>query len=308
MVKCLECYQIFNDEGLLHRHLRSHDLKIASYYYKHFPRHDLLTHEFINFTDKEHYFNHNFNSRDNFKKWFHSQKDEILQKYCKEYLSQRKLIKGIYAPCQVVLRTLECPSILGFDRLFGDYYSLCYQLGFNVVFERWKSHLSYSIDPEEFVYIDTREQNPLSFKNLKTQVTTLDVGDYAFGKETQLYNIFIERKSLPDFINSFGRDIKRITKEMERAKMAGKRIVVVVEIDLKFALIFNKLPWIPKIIKVTPEYVFHNVRTVLQNFHNVQFLFAKNRFEASRIIEYIFRQHGDCFKYDLQLALDMGLL
>ena len=81
-----------------------------------------------------------------------------------------------------------------------------------------------------------------------------------------------------------------------------------VEEKLTSALSFQYLPHISKKIKATPEYIFHNVRELLQSYDNLQFLFVDGRAEMTRIIESIFA--SNCFykKIDLQLAYDMKIL
>ena len=81
-----------------------------------------------------------------------------------------------------------------------------------------------------------------------------------------------------------------------------------VEETLQNALSFQYLPHISKKIKATPEYIFHNVRELLQSYDNLQFLFVDGRKEMTRLIEAIFA--SKCFykKIDLQLAYDMKIL
>jgi len=85
-------------------------------------------------------------------------------------------------------------------------------------------------------------------------------------------------------------------------------LVVLVEEKLSNALSFQYLPYISKKIKATPDFIFHNVRTLVQEYDNLQFLFVDGRKEMKRIIEAIFS--SKCFykKIDLQLAYDMKLL
>ena len=313
MDKCLECSREFGSEIELHRHLRSHKIKIADYYFKHFPRFDKFDKTPIDFKNKEFYFGHDFNNRSNFRRWFLKQANPTLRNYCIDFLLRRKGEKKIiYAPCQVELRSLQCPSILGFNRIFSDsdYYKVVSGLGFLVQYE--SPHLAY---PEELdynpkdgiIWIDTREQRPLNF-TIPSQLAALPVGDYAFGVESSKSEIVVERKSVDDFINSFGADFERIHKEFIRGTSIGKYIIVVIECDLKYVLTFNFLPNTSYKMKVTPEFVFHNVRVCCQEFPNVQFLFVKNRTEASRIIQKVLVSKDNLVKFDLQLMHDMDLL
>jgi len=313
MDKCLECQAEFDNEVELHRHLRSHKLKIEDYYFKHFPRFDKSDGSLIRFKSKQFYFTHDFNTRTNFRRWLSKQDNVTLRAYCIDFLKRRKEYKKLtYAPCQVELRSLECLSIIGLNKIFkdSDYYKIAFQLGYIVQHE--PLHLAYPsslvYEPKDgIIWIDTREQNPLTFQ-VFSQLTTLSVGDYAFGTQDKKLPVVFERKSISDFISSFGRDYERVKKEMKRGVATGAYIVVIVECDMKYALVFNYLPSLPQNIQVTPEFVFHNVRECCQEFPSVQFLFVKNRLEASRLIEKIFLSKGDLTRFDLQLAYDMNLI
>ena len=63
MVKCKECGKEFKNDRGLHAHIKLHKLKVQDYYYKHFPRKDLHTGEFITFKNKDQYLNSDFNKR-----------------------------------------------------------------------------------------------------------------------------------------------------------------------------------------------------------------------------------------------------
>ena len=305
MVNCKECQTAFETNEDLHRHLRSHKLKIEDYYHKHFDRRDLLTGELIKYKSYEQYFTQNFNSRENFKKWYASQPQHVLKEYALNFLKARIQVKGLlYAPSQVELRTLYCPSIFGYNLLFGDYYRLCYDLGLRVRFE--KPDPFTLINPQKPLFsnivIDSREQTPLKF-DCEAHIGTLNVGDYGFLVNGKPIDLVFERKSLTDFINSFGRDFERVHKEFERARIAGFRVIVIVECGFGLAFQFDKLPQC-KFSSVKPDFIFHNVRHILRDFHNVQFLFVNNRETASQIITKIFYSEGEFFKYDLQFLYD----
>ena len=54
-IKCFECDEEFDDEKKLHRHFRSHKIKIADYYYKHYDKKDLYSDEPIEFKSRIQY-------------------------------------------------------------------------------------------------------------------------------------------------------------------------------------------------------------------------------------------------------------
>ena len=71
---------------------------------------------------------------------------------------------------------------------------------------------------------------------------------------------------------------------------------------------FNYLPNVYKKTRVTPDYIFHNVRKLIQAYPHVQFLFVKGRVEASEMIKKIFTCGCAYKKIDLQLAYDTKML
>jgi hypothetical protein len=104
------------------------------------------------------------------------------------------------------------------------------------------------------------------------------------------------------------KNFDRFKNEIEKAQKNNSYLIVIVEEKLASALSFQYLPHISKKIKATPEYIFHNVRSLIQEYSNLQFLFVDGRNEMKRAIESIFA--SKCFynKVDLQLAYDMKLL
>jgi len=300
----------FKDEKSLHLALRGYGLNKEKYYHQYYPRKDLLTGEVINFKSKEQYFNSDFNDKNNMKKWLKEQPIEISQEYCKRLLAKRKEEKNLtYAPTQVELRTIMAPSIVFYNKIFQNYYDLCSSLGLenkfihpNLIKDNFKSKLSQ----KDIIYVDTREQSWLKF-NTPFEIKTLSFGDYTCSNEN--CGCFIERKSLSDFISTLSiKNIDRFKNEIDKAKKNNSYIIVMIEELLSNALSFQYLPHISKKIKATPEYIFHNVRELLQNYDNLQFLFVEGRKEMTRLIEAIFA--SKCFykKIDLQLAYDMKIL
>ena len=94
----------------------------------------------------------------------------------------------------------------------------------------------------------------------------------------------------------------------EKAEEAEAYVVVLVERNLNECSVFNRLPYVSKKIKATPEYIFRNVREIIQKYKSVQFLFVKGRKEASEITKKILFSKGKCRDIDLQLAYDLKLL
>jgi hypothetical protein len=300
----------FKDEKSLHLALRGYGLNKEKYYHTYYPRKDLLTGDIINFKSKEQYFSNDFNDKNNMKKWLKEQTIEKAQEYCKELLIKRKKDKKLtYSPSQVELRTIMSPSIIFYNKIFNDYYDICSDLGLENRFIHPKNisnQFKNKLNSQHTIYVDTREQNWLKF-DIPFEIKTLPYGDYTCNNGN--CNCYIERKSLSDFISTLSvKNFDRFKNEIEKAYLNNSYLVIIVEEKLSNALSFQYLPHISKKIKATPEYIFHNVRELLQTYNNIQFLFVDGRNEMKRMIESVFV--SNCFykKIDLQLAYDMKLL
>ena len=300
----------FKDEKSLHLALRGYGLNKEKYYHTYYPKKDLLTGDTINFKTKEQYFNSDFNDKNNMKKWLKEQPIEKAQEYTKQLLAKRKEEKKLtYSPCQIELRTIMAPSVISYNKLFNDYYDVCSSIGLENKFIHPKNiihQFKNKLNSRDTIYVDTREQNWLKF-NIPFEIKTLPYGDYTCSNDN--CSCFIERKSLSDFISTLSvGNLERFKNEITRAKKDNAYLIVIVEEKLSNALSFQYLPHISKKIKATPEFIFHNVRQLLQEFDNLQFVFVDGREEMKRTIESILA--SKCFykKVDLQLAYDMKLL
>jgi len=300
----------FKDEKSLHFALKGYGLNKVKYYQTYYERRDLLTNELINFKTKEQYLNSDFNDKNNMKKWLKEQPLDKAQEYCKNLLIKRKEMKNlIYSPTQVELRTIMAPSIIFYNKIFKDYYDTCSSIGLENKYIHPKlieDNFKNKLTQKDTIFVDTREQSWLKF-DIPFEIKTLSFGDYACSNNN--CGCFIERKSLSDFISTLSvKNYDRFKNEIEKALKNNCYIIVMVEESLSNALSFQYLPHISKKIKATPEYIFHNVRELLQNYSNLQFLFVDGRKEMTRIIESIFA--SNCFykKIDLQLAYDMKAL
>lgn len=300
----------FKDEKSFHLALRGYGLNKEKYYHKYYPKKDLLTGETINFKTKEQYFNSDFNDKNNMKKWLKDQPIEKAQEYCTSLLVKRKEEKKIiYSPSQVELRTIMSPSVIFYNKIFNDYYDVCSSVGLTNKFihpENITDQFKLKLTARDTVYVDTREQNWLKF-NTPFEIQTLPYGDYTCSNDN--CGCYIERKSLSDFVSTLSSgNLNRFKNEIEKAKNDNAYIVVVIEEKLQNALSFQYLPHISKKIKATPEFIFHNVRSLIQDYNNLQFLFVDGREEMKRVIESVFA--SKCFykKIDLQLAYDLKIL
>lgn len=306
MVKCKLCQQDFKDDKSFHAHLKSHKLRMVEYYQNHEPRYDLLTGELINFKSKDYYFSNDFNNKINLKKWLKSQPAEKRQEYLSNFLKKRKEKHSLkFAPSEVELRSITSPAIPFYQEVFGDYYSCCASLGMERKYEYPDSLLKYNEKEGFKIFIDTREQKPLVI-DYPTELKGLKFGDYALSDPS--CKCYIERKSIADFIGTLSGGYERFCREIERALAADASLVVLVERPLQECLSFQHLNYVSKKIKVTPEFVFHNVRDIIQKYPSVQFLFVDGREECVRVMKRIFFSDGEFKKYDLQLMYDLKLL
>ena len=306
MVNCKICNQEYKDDKSFHAHFKSHKLRMVEYYQKYEPRYDLLTGELINFKNKDYYFSNDFNNKNSMKAWLKQQTSEAQKEYLKKLLSQRKEKHNLtYAPTEVELRSVTSPPLPFYHQLFGDYYSLCGQMGFKNKYEYPKKELKSSIVDGFKIFIDTREQMPLII-DYPTEVKGLKFGDYAINDPEN--KCYIERKSISDFIGTMSGGYERFCREIDRSVAAEANLIVLVERPLQECLSFQYLKYVSKKIKVTPEFVFFNVRELIQKYSNVQFLFVDGREECVRVMKKIFFSNGEFKKYDLQLMYDLKLL
>lgn len=306
---CQICGEQLTDQKHFYR---KHEITMSEYYQQYFPRHDLLTEELIEFKDLSHYQTVDFLNKNNLKKWLINTPVITVQKYLTNILKTRQQKKNlVYIPTQTELRSLpNFPSIITFNKIFGDYYKWAEDLGLKTrgFIQPPEKFPSISTDPfgdTPVVLCDTREQRLLKLQ-LEFEVATLNYGDYCLKNNKN--KVFIERKSLTDAISSFTIGRNRLERELERANNDGAYVVVVIENSLANALSFNHLPWINKQTKITPDFLFHNIREIIQKFVNCQFLFTKNRVESVQWVEKILLSTDLAKIYDLQLIYDQKIL
>ena len=311
MVNCKICNDSHEDDKGLHHHLKAHKIHVFEYYQIHFPRLDLYDQKLILFKNKKQYFETDFNSAKNMCLWLNSQPEKVKSEYLKDLLVKRKNEKNLtYSPTQVELRSCKIPGIKYFNQIFVNYYALCESIGFkNKYIIPNKINLKNIFDDVAAkIYIDTREQLPLEF-SCPTEIKTLSFGDYSFSLSEKIGRCYIERKSLSDFIGTLSGGFERFEREIIRAKDAKANLVILIEESLSNALKFNTLEGIyKKGMKITPEYVFHNVRELIQKYDHIQFLFVKDREEAAKMIKRLFSNPNQVKKIDLQYHYDMGVL
>ena len=311
-VACKGCSKTFETDRQLHAHIKVHDLRVVEYYQKYYPRYDLHDGKIIKYKTKKQYFSTDFNSRTTLRLWLKDRDITEAKEYCEKTILERKNKKElIYTPSQIEMRTVLIPPIQYYDEIFSNYYNYCESLGFKNKYQKpTEMTLGKEYEkPQYSIHVDTREQLPLTFDDYPTETKTLSVGDYTFSEPRLTCNCYIERKSLPDFISTLSvKSFERFEKEIIRAREMEANLIVLVEDTLNNAMKFKYLPYISKKIKVTPEYIFHNVRLLIQKYPHIQFLFVNGRKESKRVIKKIF--FSGCFykQVDLQYAYDSNIL
>lgn len=285
-----------------------HKVTQANYFLQYYNRRDLLTSEPIPFKDIDSYFSTDFINKNNFNKWFKLQSVEVQQKYCKELLSRRKEQKNlIWSLSQVELRSLKMPGMGVYNKLFQNYYLLCEKLGFQNKFSGDYDNITlnssfnkYVVTETDYMIIDSRESRPLKF-DIPILVKKLEVADYCFSANPCLV---FERKSINDFYSTLTSGLNRFKNELNKSKELGLFVVIIVEGDLSKIASFPHIPYFKTKVRASSDFVFHNMRELIQSYDNLQFLFVGGRREMSRVILTISRSHNLYKSHDLQFLYD----
>ncbi len=295
---------------------KQHKIKESLYYQTYFTKKDLHTGELLPFKSLDSYIFNNFANKNNLKNYLKSLSQEDAIGYCIEQLRLRKELKNLkYTPTQVELRSILCPSILYLDKIFkdkGGYYKVCEELGYinrfkDISLLSIKDLLSSKNDGLSKIIVDSREQNSLKI-DYNTEIQGLKFGDYTLDKPELCGSIYFERKEIKDFISTVTKDIERFKRELQRAKDNNAYVIILVESSLTNTLSFNYLPHVKKFVKISPEAVFHNVRLLIQEFENCQFVFVSGRVKAAELVKRILLSNGDIKNYDIQYLIDLKLI
>lgn len=302
-LKCQECGQIFKSERSLHAHLKKHNLTVAEYYTKFFPRKNLLTGKLMPFKNKKEYFSKDFSSLNQMKEWFRLQGPcESTKKYIIDKLKSMIVEKDLDAsPSHIDLSLSEMPTIDMFKSCFGSYSAACHEAGIplrfphNIVKDFFNKNTQYE---EMEIFIDTREQKPLSFKNSKS--LKLDFGDYTVGGANYNYT-YVDRKSEGDFKSTMSVGFERFKRELERARQFNSFLFIVVESSIE-KIKKNNL-FAPH--KSNLSYIFHNAKFLSRNYSDVaQILFSGGRKSSEYLIPRILGFGRPLWTCDMQYFID----
>jgi ABC-type molybdate transport system ATPase subunit len=120
--------------------------------------------------------------------------------------------------------------------------------------------------------------------------------------------ISIERKGLGDAWGTLTGGLERFEREIKRAFNSGAYLVILVECPFSDLEVFPNLRRVYGKIKIPVEFVYHSIRDLSQKYQHIQFLFVKDRDEASRVIKKLFAADEQVKNVDLQLLYDTGNL
>jgi hypothetical protein len=300
LFSCLECEEEFDSEKSLHAHIKKHNrMLLQDYYVKHFARKNLLTNELLPFKNKESYFDHDFNSIHEVYRWCDIANPETVKNYIIDKLATRIESRNLkFAPNEVELYVTRLPNIDIYKKHYLSYTYACDKIGVKPMFNA-KLPDEFNNDYSNLLILtDSREQEPLYFK--KQKVKKLDVGDYCIIDGFDY--TFVDRKSEADFKTTVSRDnIKRFTRELERARKMNCYIFVVIEGKLEDMEKNNK-----KAAHVSNmNYIFHNMRLLQHEFRDCcQFVFSGSRKRSELFIPKLLKCGKKIWNTDVQYFIN----
>ena len=302
LFNCLECKQSFDCERSLHAHIKKHGMFLHDYYVKHFYRKDLLTGDLLPFKNKDQYFQSYFLNNENQERFFSQKGSQDLEASVVLLEMLAAKVKEGFAPSEIVLNSYGMPNINAFKKFFSSYSSAAENCGARLMFDQ-KFPKECLINPNPKIFIDTREQQPLSFP--KQELMKLDLGDY--GVEQRYFNYtFVDRKSESDFKSTLSNDnLERFKRELNRAREQDCFIFVVIESGFdKIAKNNGKNSH-----KSNLAYVYHNMRALQVEFKDCcQFVMTGSRKTSEKLIPLLLVHGKKLWRTDIQYYINGGIL
>jgi hypothetical protein len=302
---CRVCSQEFSSERGLHAHLKTHNLILAEYYTKYYPRYNLYTGDPLPFKNKQDYFNKDFFNYDQLIKWCEEKSDLEVKEYIVNLLKKRVAGKSLkVGPCHLELRLHGLPTVDIFQKHFGSYTAACELVGVKPMFtKRLTKSFSEKSRSDIKIFIDTREQQPLSFSNSESM--KLEFGDYAVGGEDYDYT-YVDRKGEQDFKSTLSKNnLERFEYELQRTKDFDSYLFIVVESDVDQIEANNR----KGAHKSNLKYIYHNMRVLNHKFHgHCQFLFTGSRKNSEKIIPKLLTLGKQLWDTDIQYYIDKGVV
>ena len=306
MFRCAECKKEFEGRGSLHKHLKQHGLSLAEYYTLHYPRANKLTGEPLPFKKFEEYFERDFSTKQQLRKWCKSAPSSEVGKYILSLMEKRQLKKERpYAPFHLETKSCFLPDIDIYKKIFGSYNQAAERVGLRPLYFRKlpKGFFSQALPKDLTIAIDTREQKPLSFdchqENLK-----LEVGDYVAIGERYSYT-YVDRKAGSDLHSTLSNvNYERFKRELGRVRELDSYLFVVIESTpqemIKAKRAFKRGSNI--------EFILKRLRDLSYEFEgHCQFLFTGSRAISAEIIPRLLCAGKDVWDTDMQYFLDHEL-
>ena len=306
MFRCAECKKEFEGRGSLHKHLKQHGLSLAEYYTLHYPRVNKLTGEPLPFKKFEEYFERDFSTKQQLKKWCAKAPAPEVGKYILGLIEKRQLKKDRhYAPFHLEAKSCFLPDIDTYRKIFGSYNEAVKKIGLCPLYGQRlpKNFFTFTLPEDLRIAIDTREQSPLSF-SFRTDAHKLDVGDYTLFGDHYSYT-YVDRKSGSDLHATLSnQNYERFQRELQRVKELDSYLFVVIESTpqkmIKASRAFKRAANI--------DFILKRVRDLSYEFQgHCQFLFSGSRNISEEIIPRLLYKGKEVWGTDMQYFLDHEL-
>tara|TARA_B110000495_G_scaffold113285_1_gene98018 strand:+ start:4469 stop:5419 length:951 start_codon:yes stop_codon:yes gene_type:complete len=304
---CKECKKSFDSERALHCHIKVHSMTLAEYYVKFFQRKNKLTGDLLPFKNKQDYFTKDFSNRTQLIKWCGESgvevKDYIL-KMLSDRITSKSLVRG---PGHVELKFQSMPDLDSYMKYFDSYTEACRLCGVTPLFgKRIPPEFFEEIDMQDMkIFIDTREQQPLTFGN--SEKMKLDFGDYTSAGEYYDYT-YVDRKSANDLIGTLSLgNLDRFKREISRARDLGSYLFIVIDSDMPHLEAYMRAAKSNKFgpHRTNLKFIYHNMREIMHEFaDSCQFVFSGSRENSERIIEKILFFGRKLWNVDVQYYIE----
>ena len=293
--KCKECGDSFDSLRSLHAHIKKHGKYLGDYYVEYYGRKDKLTGELIPFKKYDQYFATDFITKRNMRKWCSTAPPDEVKQFVSTTLKEKIEDKGLTGgPPALYLQTSKLPDLEICKDVFGSYHEACNQFGMLPMLGEQLPNEFKEDYSETTILVDTREQQPLYFKN--SESLKLDVGDYAVGGNLYDYT-FVDRKSYQDFCATVTNGYNRFVKELERCRSMGCFLFIVVETEFEDMWGENKRGY----KKFNLEYVFHRMRQIQAEYTDCsQIVFSGSREKSEELIPKILVLGKNLWRVDVQ--------
>tara|TARA_R110000822_G_scaffold110654_6_gene241001 strand:+ start:26845 stop:27669 length:825 start_codon:yes stop_codon:yes gene_type:complete len=268
----------------------------SDYYSIYYPRNDLWTGNPLPFKNYKQYFSSDFLNKRTMRAWCEKSDPKLVQDFMIKALKERVEDKGLkYAPSHLCLETSNMPTVDNYEKVFGSYEEACKRVGVEPLFPKLTK-----LEMKEYkgrVFVDSREQNPLSFLN--SEVEKIDVGDYLLVDEYDY--TYVDRKSFEDFRSTVSSGFDRFCEEIERAVSMNSYLFVVVESEIQKSE--KNYGWKKKIAPLS--FTYSRMREITNKYpRRVQFVFSEDRESSQLIIPELLRRGRELWECDIQRSIN----